>query len=136
MDMSNSPRSDSPQRSSRCLRLGEGGFTLLEVMAALMVITIGMVVLLQTDALNISRALHAKRLLGASDLAREKMEGIFSRGVTAIPGEEKAEGDGFYTWSGTSSETEFPGISEINVTVRWMEGAREESFSVVAYLPE
>ena len=115
---------------------GEDGFTLLEVLAALTVIAFGMVVLLQTDALNTSRALHAKRLMGAADLAREKMEGIFSRGVPDILEEDMAEGEGLYTWSGTSSETQFPGIKEVHVTVRWMEGNREESYSVVAYLPE
>ena len=136
MGMSNFPHSEPKGRTVRGGWRQESGFTLLEVLAALMVITIGMIVLLQTDALNTSRALHAMRLLGAADLAREKMEGIFSGGMTDIPEDDTSEGEGPYTWSGTSAETQFPGISEVHVTVRWMEGSREESYSVVAYLPE
>ncbi len=134
--MSNSPRRE-PSRGcmSRGWR-GEKGFTLLEVLAALAVMAFGLVVLLQTDALNISRALHAKRLMGAADLAREKMEEVFSRGAPDILEEDMTEGEGLYTWTGTSNETQFPGIMEVHVTVRWMEGDREESYSVVAYLPE
>ena len=89
MGMSNFPHSEPTGRSVRGGWRQERGFTLLEVLAALMVITIGMIVLLQTDALNTSRALHAMRLLGAADLAREKMEGIFSGGMTDIPEEQE-----------------------------------------------
>jgi len=134
--MFSSPHSDLPGGSPRDRHRGEGGFTLLEVLAALMVITIGMIILLQTDALNTTRTLHAKRLMGAADLAREKMEGAFSRGLSAVSQDGAPEEEGLYTWSGTTTETQFPGISEVTVTVRWMEGSREESYSVVAYLPE
>ena len=62
----------------------ESGFTLLEVLAALSVLGLSLVVLLQTDGLNSSRTLHSQRLLGAVRLAGEQMEEVFSSGTQGL----------------------------------------------------
>ncbi|NOY87190.1 MAG: prepilin-type N-terminal cleavage/methylation domain-containing protein [Deltaproteobacteria bacterium] len=120
----------------RSIQGGEDGFTLLEILAALAVLAAGLLVLLQTDGLNSRRTLHAARLMGASYLAREKMEGIIYNGVPDSTQEEARDEKGIYTWSDTVTDTEFSGVKEISLTVKWMEGTREESYHVVAYLPE
>ena len=114
----------------------DDGFTLLEIMAALAVLAAGLLVLLQTDGLNHGRTLHAARLMEASFLARERMEEMISGGVPESTREDARDENGIYTWSNTVAETEFSGVKEISLTVKWMEGAREESYHVAAYLPE
>ncbi len=134
--MWNSQRS-SHRRSPHCSFHEAGdGFTLLEILAALAVLAAGLLILLQTDGLNNTRTLHATRLMGASFLAREKMEGIISSGVPDSTRDEGKDENGIYTWSDTVSDTEFSGAREISLTIKWMEGTREESYHVVVYLPE
>ncbi|UCF31761.1 MAG: prepilin-type N-terminal cleavage/methylation domain-containing protein [bacterium] len=112
------------------------GFTLLEVLTALAVVGLAMVVLLQTDGLNLERTLHATRLTEAVQLAREKVEETFSRGVPEFPEEETPDESGIYRLTMEILDAEFPGVVEVRVVVRWNEGEREESYSVVAFLPE
>ena len=115
---------------------GAGGFTLLEVLAALAVVGFALVVLLQTDGLNLSRSLHAGRLAGAAHLARERVEEAFSRGTSELAEDGVQDESGIYTLTTAVSGSEFNGIMEVRTTVRWMEGTREESYSVVVFLPE
>ncbi len=114
----------------------ETGFTLLEVMAALSVLALTLVVLLQTDGLNASRTLHAERILGAVQLASEKMEEVFASGSDNLFSDLGEPDDAIYSWEKTISETEFTGLKEVRVIVKWHEGEREESYVAVAYLPQ
>jgi len=114
----------------------ETGFTLLEVMAALSVLALAFVVLLQTDGLNATRTLHADRILGAVQLASEKMENVFASGSEDLFSDNGEMDDGVYSWEQTVSDTEFAGLREVRLTVRWNEGEREESYVALAYLPQ
>ncbi len=117
-------------------RNGQGGFTLLEVLAALSVLALGMVILLQTDALNIDRTLHASRLMEATLLAQEKMDEVFSKGVeVASAGVTKGQED-IFSWTRTVAVSQYPGVSEIRLSIDWSEGSRERSYSVITFLPE
>ncbi len=129
--------SNYPEAKARMnCRKKEQGFTLLEVLAAMAVLAVGMLILLQTDALNASRTLHSSRLSGAVWLAQEKMDELFSRGVPDFPEDEQSDDPGVYRWRTSVNETEYEGVKEVRLTVIWQEGRREESYSVVAYLPE
>lgn len=112
------------------------GFTLLEVMAALSVLAVAFVVLLQTDGLNATRTLHAERLLGAVQLAGERMEEVFASGSEDLFSDKGEQDDGIYSWDRAVSDTEFAGLKEVRLTVMWNEGGREESYVVLAYLPQ
>lgn len=114
----------------------EAGFTLLEVMAALSVLALSLVVLLQTDGLNASRTLHAQRLLGAVQLAGERMEEVFATGPEDLFSDQGEQEDGIYSWERTVSDTEYTELKEVRLTVNWKEGEREESYVVLAYLPQ
>ena len=114
---------------------GQSGFTLLEVMAALSVLALAMVVLLQTDGLNATRTVHADRVLGAVQLAGEKMEEVFASLSEDLFSDNGEQDDGIYSWERTISDTQYAGLKEVRLTVTWREGEREESFAVLAYLP-
>jgi len=114
----------------------QSGFTLLEVMAALSVLAIAFVVLLQTDGLNATRTLHAERVLGAVELAGERMEELFASDSQDLFSDNGEQEDGIYSWNRTISDTEFAGLKEVRLTVTWYEGEREESYVALAYLPQ
>jgi prepilin-type N-terminal cleavage/methylation domain-containing protein len=111
------------------------GFTLLEVMAALSVLAVAFIVLLQTDGLNATRTIHAERVLGAVQLAGERMEGVFASGAEDLFSDKGEQDNGIYSWDQTVSDTVFEGLKEVRLTVKWNEGDREESYVVLAYLP-
>jgi prepilin-type N-terminal cleavage/methylation domain-containing protein len=114
----------------------QGGFTLLEVMAALAVLALTFVVLLETDAQNATRTLHSDRVFGALQVASEKMEEVFASGSGDLFSDEGVQEDGIYSWERIISDTEFTGLKEVRLVVTWNEGEREESYAVLAYLPE
>ena len=114
----------------------ENGFTLLEVLAALSVLGLTLLVLLQTDGLNSSRTLHSQRLMEAVRLAGEQMEEVFSsvsEGLISADGEDEK---GIFRWERLVVDTQYVGLKEVRLTVQWSEGGREESYLVLAYLPE
>ena len=114
----------------------EAGFTLLEVMAALSVLAVAFVVLLQTDGLNATRTLHADRVLGAVQLASDQMEEMFASGSRDLFSDKGELDNGIYSWERTVTDTEFTGLKEVRLTVMWTEGEREESYVALAYLPQ
>ena len=124
----------TPSMSLQMIRSSEG-FTLLEVLAALAVLAFTFLVLLQTDGLNASRTLHAGRLMGAVHLAESRMEELFAGGSGDLTSEEGQQEDGSYSWERVVSDTEFEGLKEVRLTIRWSEGSREEEYVVLAYLP-
>jgi len=119
-----------PGRGSRA-----GGFTLLEILVALSVVGFTFLVLLQTDGLNASRTIHAKKLLGAVRLAESRMEELFSKGSEEVISQEGEQEDGSYSWETVVSDTKYEELKEVRLTVRWLEGSREEEYVILAYLP-
>ncbi len=114
----------------------QGGFTLLEVLAAMSVLAIGLIVLLQTDALNADRTLHSSRLIDATQVARENMDGVFSAGGASLgPGTFESE-EGIFKINKTVALSEYPGVYQVKLAVGWLEGGRKRSYEVVAYLAE
>jgi general secretion pathway protein I len=114
----------------------ERGFTLIEILAALTVLALTFIVLLETDGLNASHTLHAERVMGAVQLAGEKMEEVFASGSEGLFSDGGEQEDGIYSWERTISDTEFAGLKEVRLTVKWTEGSREESYATLAYLPQ
>lgn len=115
---------------------GQSGFTLLEVLAALSIIGLSLLVLLQTDGLNSSRTLRSQRLMEAVRLAGEQMEEVFSSGSEGLVSTEGEDDRGVYRWERVVVDTQYTGLKEVRLTVQWTEGRREESYLLLAYLPE
>jgi prepilin-type N-terminal cleavage/methylation domain-containing protein len=122
--------------SHRIIAGKQGGFTLLEVLAALSIIGLSLLVLLQTDGLNSSRTLHSQRLMEAVRLAGEQMEEVFSSGSEGLISTEGEDDNGIYRWERVVADTQYVGLKEVRLTVQWSEGRREESYLLLAYLPE
>lgn len=112
------------------------GFTLIEVMAALLVIALTFTVFLQMDGLNASRTLHTEQLTGAVHLAESRMEELFSGGSQDLVSDEGDQEDGIYSWERVVADTEYEGLKEVRVTIRWNEGDREEEYVLLAYLSQ
>ena len=117
---------------ARCCR----GFTLIEVVAALLVIALAFLALLQTEGLNTTRTLHTEMLTGAVHLAESRMEELFSGGSADLISDEGEQEDGSYSWERVVSDTEFEGLKEVRLTIRWNEGNHEEEYVVLAYLSQ
>jgi prepilin-type N-terminal cleavage/methylation domain-containing protein len=110
------------------------GFTLVEVVAALVVIALTFMVLLQTEGLNTSRTIHAEKLMGAVHLAESRMEELFSGGSEDLISDKGEQEDGSYEWERVVSDTEYEGLKEVRLSIRWGEGKHQEEYVILAYL--
>jgi len=115
------------------VRRGEGGFTLIEVLAAVTMAAFCFTVLLQVDGANHRRTIHSQLLQGAVNLGGAMIEDAFASGVPALA-EEKGE-EGVYEWTRAVAETQFPGVSEVSITLSWPEGEARQAYRVAAFLP-
>ncbi len=93
-----------------------GGFTLLEVMAAVAILSLTLVVLLSIITNNVRATAHAKLVTTATFLARGKMvsleDDVLELGFQDLDEEEegdfKEEGFPAFTWSSTVEKIELP----------------------------
>jgi prepilin-type N-terminal cleavage/methylation domain-containing protein len=102
--------------SRRGQRRGQGGFTLLEVMAAVAILALTLVVLLSLITNNVRATAHARLLTSATFLARGKIvsleDGIIEKGFQDL--DEVDDGtfreDGFpeFGWSTAIEKIELP----------------------------
>ncbi len=112
------------------------GFTLIEVMIALSILSISLVALLGLNNRNIALAAYSRHLTEATLLARQQTTEMGLSGFLDI-GERKGDfGDGSpeYHWTANIKETPFPMIRELAVAVHWKEGGLPEQVSLTTYL--
>ncbi len=115
---------------------GTEGFTLLEVMVALLIIATSFVVLLHTRNQSIITADYAKQATVAALLASEKMSEV-EQGEFPDTGEESSTfGDDYpeYRWRTSVSDTAYENIREVRVEILWGEGKSERSTGLVNYV--
>lgn len=97
------------------------GFTLVEVLATLMLMTIALPVILQTISLATSAATLSKRRVEASLLCQSKMDELVSTGQWQngqLSGDFQPDWPD-YTW--TAQLQDFDGVSqELDVTINWV----------------
>lgn len=98
-----------------------GGFTLLEVMVALAVISISLIVLLQAQNANVLRSYHSKCLTRAALLSRKIISEIDSGGAfTEGEWEGREESDGvIFTWKKVIEPSVIDEMKKITVTITW-----------------
>lgn len=112
------------------------GFTLIEIMVALSVLSISLVVLLGLRNRGISLAEKSRHIIEATLLARQKVTEISSKGFASL-GEEKGdfgEENPQYTWRQTVIQTPFQKVRELLVQIIWKENNREETVDITTYL--
>jgi general secretion pathway protein I len=112
------------------------GFTLLEVMIALAILALVGVAFLRVQASSVHMVDESMQISLATLLAKEKMAELESAGFPETGKNSGTGGEDFplYRWEGTVSSTEILNLRKAVVRVFWMEGARERSLELTAYL--
>ncbi|MFQ5780998.1 MAG: prepilin-type N-terminal cleavage/methylation domain-containing protein [Nitrospiria bacterium] len=123
-------------RRDRFLRRPPAGFTLLEIMVALAVISISFVALLGLRNRDIALAAYSRHLTEATLLARQKITEVSAAGFPDLGVSEGDFGEAYsrFRWEQEVKQTPFEVVRELVLTVVWMEGRREEETQFTLYL--
>jgi general secretion pathway protein I len=116
-----------------------GGFTLLEVMIAMAIVSIALVSLLALGNRSIGVNARLQKITQATLLAQEKMTDIEVRAATGGGQLDKEEGileEPFaeFRWRTAYEETPLPSVRMVTVTVAWGEEARNEAVQISSFL--
>jgi general secretion pathway protein I len=114
----------------------EKGFTLLEVMVALAVLSLALVILFSQQATSISRGNEARILTKASLLAQERMARLLAEGRWRTGTEEGEIKESIppFKWREVVEEGGMEGMKRITVVILWKEGERERDVRFVTYV--
>jgi general secretion pathway protein I len=112
------------------------GFTLLEVLVALAILSIALVVLFSQQATSLSRGNEARIITKATLLAQERMAGLLAEGrwITGIEEGEVKESVPPFKWRQQVEEADVEGMKRLTVVVLWKEGEKERDVSFVTYV--
>jgi general secretion pathway protein I len=121
------PTNFPPQRTT--------GFTLLEVMIALAILSIVAVAFLRAQAGSLRLVDEASQISLATLLAKEKMAELESIGFSEPKKNTGTGGKEFPSlrWEQVVSLTEVLNLRKAQVRVLWMEGQQERSLELTAY---
>ncbi|NJC87981.1 MAG: type II secretion system protein GspI [Desulfuromonas sp.] len=115
------------------------GFTLLEVMVALAIVSVALVSLLSLGNRSVAAQTRLQRLTHATLLAQQKMaetevnsrrgklERTLQQGTFAVPYEG-------YRWRLEFAETPLPAVMLVTVTVAWGDEKKNEAVDVSSFL--
>jgi general secretion pathway protein I len=114
------------------------GFSLLEVMIALAILSIVAVTFLQSQVSGIRLTEEASQITMATLLAREKMAELESVGFPEIGTTSGKGGEdfSFFRFEQIVSATEIPALRKVLVRVRWGQGESERNLELIAYLAQ
>ncbi len=125
---------------------GKGGFTLLEVMIALAILSLVAVAFLRAQAASVRLVDESSQISLATLLAREKMAEMESLGFAEIGKESGKWGEGKdwtgrkgdaplpgFRWEKIVSATDMPNLRKVQVKIFWKEGNGERSMELVCY---
>jgi len=113
----------------------KGGFTLIEVMMAVVILAIGIVGVLQAYAGSISTLEVGQFNINAVNLLKKKMsdiEQIILEDENPSKSDKGAEGDFIWEWNITSTGTE--GLNELTLVVSHLYNPR--TFELITYVVE
>lgn len=113
-----------------------GGFTLLEVMVALAVLSVALVVLFSQQATSISRGNEARIITKATFVAQERMAGLLAEGRLRLGAEEGEVEDSIppFKWRELVEDSSIDGMKRLTIVVLWKEGERERDVRFVTYV--
>jgi len=118
-------------------RSGEtkAGFSLLEVMIALAILSLVAVAFLRAQASSVRLVDESVQISMATLLAKEKMAELESRGFPEPGSNSGTFGEAFpaYRWEQTISTTDIPNIRKAVVRVLWMEGGLQRNMELTIY---
>lgn len=100
-------------------------------MIALAILALALVAVLQGQHAALQHNVTAKNVTTAGLLAQAKMGALRAGTLDELEGE--AEGFPGFRYRAVVSPSPFPGVEQLQVTVSWRTGAREESFTLALY---
>lgn len=114
------------------------GFTLIEIMVALVILSVSLIVLLGLRNRDLALAAYSRHLTEATLLARQKITEITLAGFPDL-GERLGDfGDEYpaYHWKQEVKQTPYPYdvVRELTLTVSWKEGGRDEGSHFTTYV--
>jgi len=115
--------------------LQTSGFTLLEVMISLAILSLVGVAFLRAQASSVHLVDESGQISLATLLAREKMAELESTGYPAL-GKKSGQGEEpfpQYSWEQTVSSTDIPVLRKAVIRVLWVEGTTNRALELVAY---
>ena len=111
------------------------GFTLLEVLLAVLLFSAGFVALLQIINMGLFASGQNEDEIVALYLAQEKIEELDNSSFSSISSESKAPVNGFPAFSRqVAVSTPQSNLDQITVTVYWYAKGTETSFAMVTYV--
>ncbi len=116
---------------SKLLR-GEAGLTLVEIIVACTILTVGLLALLRTAALASRMISEAALATEVSAVAREHLEALLNRGCGSATGGDRTIDRLRVSWRVTSGATEWIAV---RVEAPTPGGARVDSFSTALACP-
>ncbi len=122
----------NPQSAIR----NETGFTLLEVMVAVAILSLVLVTLLGLKNRSVEDVILAERMTTATLLAKRLMvETLSVQPLAPAEDEGEFEEEEFkeFAWKKAVSPTSIPQLMEVRVAVLWKQGGREEKVELVSY---
>ena len=116
-------------------RKPEKGFTLLAVLIAALLVTVGFVTLVGTFSTGLFASGNNESLLLGTHLAQEKMEEIRNRSYASIANETRAAVSGFSSFDReVVVSTPLTNLKQVSVNVYWYNKSAELSTSLVTYV--
>jgi len=114
---------------------GRKGFTLLEVLLAVLLFSVGFVALLQIISVGLFAGGQNEDEITALYLAQEKIEELNNASFAGTSSESKAPVSGFPAFSRqVTVSTPQSNLDQITVTVYWYAKNTETSFIMVTYV--
>lgn len=116
------------------------GFSLIELLIACVLLTIGIVGLINAFSIGFSEKLQAKQYALAKNLAEEKLEEIRNLSYSAIVSEARSSVSGFVDFdrevSVTDTEPIVPGLKQVQIDVFWQAKGGEVSINLHSYVSD
>jgi type II secretion system protein I len=116
----------------------QSGFTLLELMVALVILALGIVGLMRAVSQGMAATAQIRDVTTATTLAQMKMEELASH-VADLPAESSGDfGDEApaFSWRATAESTDIEGLKRITVVVLWQRGNRQQSVTLETCVSE
>jgi general secretion pathway protein I len=113
-------------------------FSLLEVLLALAIFSIGLVGIMQATTVQVRAEKQAEDVTRATVLAQNIIEEIrYTGDIEADSDDGEFEGDdqGF-AWEYQTEETEIAGLYRLEVAISWSDGMARKEFVAETYLAE
>lgn len=112
------------------------GFTLMEVMIALAILSVALVVLFSQQATSLARGVESRVVTRATLLAQERMAEVLSQ-EDISEGEEEGEVADItppLKWRQVVEEAPVEGMLRVTVIVAWQEGTHKREVRLVTYV--